>query len=234
MLEVKHKRNIFMMNEEQMASYTPQPPVKSRRSFKPFLVILFAVVILGGLGATGYYMYQRNQSLKSDVAARDAKITTLKKQVANLSTQNSSSDTSAKSDNTLDIRELGVSLTLPDSLKDISYSYNGISDADSSQKVSTVAFSTKALTDSDSACAAAGSVPPLGKFTKVSGQFVKSSTDADTSGNAPTLVKQFKDFYIAYVGSADMCSSTVDASAVANALKDFKDTFSTIKQLSDV
>lgn len=223
-----------MMNEEEMASYTaPQPPAKNRRSFKPVLVIFFALVILGGLGATGYYMYQRNQSLKSDVASRDAKIASLNKQVTNLSAQGSSSSTLVKSDNTLTIRELGVALTMSDSLKDISYSYNGISDADSSQKTATVAFSTKTLTDSDSACAASGSVPPLGKFMRGSGQLSKSSTDADTSGNAPVLVKQFKDFYITYVGSTDSCSNTVDASTVANSVKDFKDTFSIIKELSN-
>lgn len=219
-----------MMNEEQLASYTPQPPVKNRRGLKPFLVAFFVLVILGGLGAAGYYMYQRNQSLKSDVAARDAKISSLNKQVSNLSSQNNTSGASTQSDGTFKVRELGISLKLPDSLSDVTYSYNGQAASDvASEDTFSASFSTKALTDLDAACSSFSAAPPLGMLSKVSGQYPKTTSDAD-GATVPPLVKQFDDFYIAYTAPQSTCSDKVDATNVASLLADFKKAMTSVKE----
>jgi hypothetical protein len=213
------------MNEEPFVSYTSQPqPVKNHKGLKITLIVLLVLALLGAAGYGGYYLWNKNRALQTDVSNRDTEIKDLKAQVADLSAE----DTTAEADkNRFKIQELGVSLQLPEKLlKDVTYSYMGKS-VSTKYDGHNARFSTKALTDLDKNCAASGTAP-LGILTKVTGQYPKEANVETTPGQ---LVKQFSDYYIAFTSPQAACSDSKLDTTVTEALTSFKDTFSTIKEL---
>ena len=102
--------------------------------------------------------------------------------------------------------ELGISLKVPESIKDLKYSVETKTGTDG--KVMTTAyFTTPTLEYLDPACStkAPGA---LGSINKVAGQY---PTDDATKAVVGTLAKQFKDFYVSIPNISAYCSQKQDA-----------------------
>jgi hypothetical protein len=112
-----------------------------------------------------------------------------------------------------EVPELGVTITVPDSVKDLTYKTSTVTLKDG-QPATLTLFSTSSLTQLDSNCSA--SAGPLGSFEKVSGQY--PSNDPYAALNYGRLVKQYPTFYIAAGSPQAACSSksTAQAAAIAD------------------
>lgn len=201
----------------------PEPtPVKKSggKGLKVFLIVLLALIAVAGIGYSAY-AWNQNKSLQSDVTSRDAQIASLNSQVSTLKTAETTPvAVTATVGNVINIRELGLSITVPDSIKDISYRYTSSKDG-----IQTASFSTKAITDkyaNTGSCTSASTAPPLGELEKFPGQY--------KAGNSTVaLLKQFPTYYIAYSGPQSACVDVQDN--VDAQLKALKDSLSTVKEL---
>ena len=201
---------------------TPSAPTqKSRKGLKLVAIILLVLLAVAGVGYSAYAMMQ-NASQKTQLSDKDAQINTLNVKVASLETKTSSTTaaTATKSTgNVIPIRELGLSITVPDSIKDLTYSYSSSSYGESTQ------FSTKAITkkyQSKSECTSFGSAPPLGAISKSSGKAPVEMASAQ-------VVKQFSDYYVSYSSPQATCSDT--QTSAPPELQIFKDSLTTLKEL---
>jgi len=222
------------MNEEpqtqsQVPEYQPErlnqqlsiPPKKSRKGLK--LLTLF-ILILVALSAIGYaiYAWQQNQNLSAAISSKDNEIEKLKK-----SSEPAESAFMPVDIAIVPIRELGISITAPESLNDLTFSYSTLKGSNYDAQV--VYFSTKTLTDKDQECSSHNSAPPLGLLARVEGQF-PTTLNVDTAPGP--LVKQFANFYIASRAPQATCTDDVQLSTDSqNAFTSFKKTFSSIKEL---
>jgi Tfp pilus assembly protein PilV len=215
------------MNEQP--TITERPIIdKTKKNFKGlkiFAVIILSILMLGGAGYSAY-AWQQNQNLSSSSNTQKNTIKDLEQQLSSLKNSGVTNNTQLVG-NTVSLRELGISITVPDSVKDLTYSYSSY--ASGSSKRESVSFSTKALTDkyaAESECTSFGTAPPLGGLSKVAGKY---PVDANVQNAPGTLVKQFASYYIAYSNPQSICSSTETDISVE--LSDFKKSFSTIKEL---
>lgn len=203
---------------------TPEETPKKRRSLGKSIALV--IVILLAIAGVGYsvYAYMQNTSQQSALSDKDAQITALNKQISTLKAEATSdtttTDTSTTSGNVIVIRELGISITVPDSIKDLTYSYSPTVNKDA-----LVQFSTKTLTDKYVAtgeCSSSGTAPPLGALERMSGQ-------APATLMSSMLVKQFSGYYITYSSPQAVCAQS--QTTVPAELQIFKDSLSTVKAL---
>jgi len=202
---------------------TPSAPTqKPRKGLKFVVIILLVLIALGGVGYSVYAMMQ-NSSQSALLSDKDAQIKTLNVKVATLETQAPSTTvvTATKSTgNVIPIRELGVSITVPDSIKDVTYSYKPSTYGEETQ------FSTKKLTDTykaTSECTSFGASPPLGLIERREGQAGSGATASTT------VIKQFSTFFILYSTPQAPCANGQTGAPAE--LQIFKDSLSTLKEL---
>ena len=199
----------------------PSPEVETPRKRKGSK-ILFIVLVLLAVAGIGYsvYAFTQNSSQAASLGDKDQQIKSLNSQIAVLKSDSATSvPTTTNSGNTIAIRELGISLTVSDSIKDLSYSYT------SGGSMEDANFSTKTITDkyaNTGSCSSSSSAPPLGTISKIDGQ-------AKTPLTGQVLVKQFSLYYITYSAPQSDCVDT--QSSVATEIQAFKDSFTTIKEL---
>lgn len=153
------------------------------------VVLLVVIAVIAALAGTGWVVYQR-------VKPGTAKTNTTSNQ--NQTNQHAGNTGNPQTQaNTFRIPELGIELTLPDSLKDLKYAV----DTNSVPGTTFVRFTTATLEAQDGAgsqCTAAQSA--LGVMWK------SASNPADT-GAAATASKQIGDVYILYNRPQQGCSS---------------------------
>lgn len=209
---------------------TPEPtPVEPKNKTGKGWKILVTVIALIAIAALAYavYAFMQNKSQEASISDKDQQIKTLNGQIATLQSGNNSNSATAtttpvpstSTGTTIAFRELGISLTVPDSIKDLTYSYSSGSDFEN------VNLSTKAITDKYSntnSCTSFGTAPPLGGMSKINGK-----PQGPLTGQV--LVKQFSTYYITYSAPQSDCVDT-QASAAAQ-IQALKDSFSTIKEL---
>lgn len=120
--------------------------------------------------------------------------------------------------------ELGIQLTLPASLSDLSYTT--MSGKLQSGQAYTVAYvSTTSLVAMDKACDSA-----LGALSKVSGRY--PATGATPENSIRSIVEQFPNFYISYQHPQSLCSDDNSVEARAYILRTtFRDSFRTITEI---
>lgn len=104
----------------------------------------------------------------------------------------------------LSIKELDVSLTLPNTLDDITYVAAAPAQTEDGKTITRVGFSTKRITSLDPRCSA-NEGAPLGDLTRVAGQY---PTNANAGNSGGLLVKQFPDFYIGTHSLQAQCFET--------------------------
>lgn len=185
------------------------------------LVVLILIVFVGGI--YGVYAYQQNKikKLNTQVTSLTSQTSALNTEISNLKNSPSASiNTSSSSTQTIfKVPELGMSLTVPAALADLTYVTNSAKD--------TANLSTTNLSTLDSTCTASASTAPLGSLSKTNGQYPTSSSATTT------LVKQFSTYYISYTKPSSACSNVTQINTLVNSLTtDLKGTFSTIQSIT--
>ncbi len=182
--------------------------------------IILVLVIVALIGAVGYLVYKNHS--KTVVTPVAATTTTKPATTSPAKTATLSTATPVANANLIKLSELGVEITVPDSIKDLTYkvfTYTGTSAAlhdDSGKPLATTQanMSTSSLLADNTSCTPASS--PLGILFKVDGTYPTNPTSDNAGGK---LVKQFGGFYIGYSGgSAGGCDATQQRQAVGDAL----------------
>ncbi len=218
------------MNENPTT--TSDKSIKAKKSYSWLGaggVIVLMLIALVGIGFSAY-SWKHNRSLASTIDANNTQIQDLNNKVSSLtaSVANAQKATATTSNNVIAIKELGIKLTVPDSLSDLTYSYTSatVKDGATSTKIENANLSTKTITDlfQDNVCSS--QTAALGVLSRQDGQF-KAAYSA-------TLVKQFPTFYIAYSTPQEYCSQKqVDTrqQTVTQSLADLKSALASVEQL---
>ena len=219
------------MNNNQSLDPEPITPLYTKRNghkgLKVSLIVLLSLVTLGSIGYS-VYAFMQNKTQESSISSKDQQIKTLNSQIVSLKPTITSTDTTTNTTskgNVIPIRELGVSITVPDSIKDLTYSYKSFPDG-----TKVVGLSTQAITytyNKTNECTSYNTTsgsPALGFLEKVSGKYT------DTVRMDSQLVRQFSGYFIDFAGPQAACADN-QGPDVLNALKELKDAFSTIKEL---
>jgi Tfp pilus assembly protein PilV len=177
--------------------------------------VLLIVLILVVIGAVGYMAYRNDHKTKTvsttNTSTNKPATSTTK---TSTSTPSTSSQSSTSSTTTVfKIPELGIEVTVPNSIKDIVYKVNATGTVSTGQQTQSVTLSTQTLTNLDPDCSVNGSAPPLGTISKTQGQY-PSSPDADNASGG--LVKQFSTYYIAWRNPQAPCGSAPSTQTEAN------------------
>lgn len=167
---------------------------------------VIVVAIIGVIGAVGWFVYQHNRLQLGDAAARN--------QTTDQGT-NQQTTTTTSATTIVKVPELGLQITVPNDIKDLTYSVKTNTLRNGSQ-ATTAYFSTATLTALDANCGT-DVTTPLGTLQKVDGQYPSDPTAALDYG---TLVKQFPTFYISEGFPNGSCSSKASAAASASKFKD--------------
>ncbi len=191
---------------------------KNQKGFGTVESILVVIIVVL-IGAVGFLVY-KNHHKTAPVAS--ATKTTIVKSTAP-KTALSSTTTVVK------VPELGIQITVPNSIKDLTYST-----ANETLPNGNVAiyakFSTTSLTNLDAGCST--SFGPLGSLERASGQY--PSSDQDASLDYGKLEKQFSTFYISAGSPQAACSQNSTTENTAQLDKGaFFNSLSTITVLGD-
>ena len=198
------------------------PPKVSKNKPKMLLIAVAVLVFVIALGAIfGVYKWQHDKvvSLTQSVQAADAKAVPLEKQIQTLNNSLISAEPNvANNKNLFRLPSLGIELTIPDELADITSSSNS--------NGTVVNMSTQALTQLDPGCTASfGNGKALGDFSIVTGDFKNTANSI--------LIKQFPNYFIAYTAPPATCSSVATVNALdATLVTALKESFSTIQTIA--
>ena len=202
---------------------------RDRQSGFSIVEAVVVVAAIGIIGAAGWFVYQHNRVKGTGAASGTTQPATSTQPTQTTSAQN-----------IVKIPELGIQITVPDSIKDLTYKASTVTLRNGNQATLAV-FSTSSLTTADSSCGT--NFGPLGSLEKASGQYPSFSGSNPAPGSPidyGQLVKQFSTFYISSsFPNGGGCSSSKtagsDAAATANngtATSDksaFSSSFSTIQ-----
>lgn len=194
-----------------------------RKKSKAMSMALSLLVILIFVAAVlGVYEWQHKKitTLDAQVASLQSSVNSLNSKLNSKTTVTISTSPSSTSALTVfKIPELGVELSVPATLADLTYAVN------TGHTVSNL--STQTLTDLDAGCTANATTGlALGNISKTSGKF--------TATTGVTLVKQYPTYYISYTAAPSACSKVAQVSALTTTLAtDLKSSFSTIQQTSN-
>jgi Tfp pilus assembly major pilin PilA len=153
------------------------------------LLLIVVLILVGGLGYLGYKQVNKKSTTSTSSTTASTATTTKTTTPATTPTPNQ---------NIVKIPELGIQITVPDRLKDLTYV------ASKTEFGNAVAyFSTTTLTNLDAACSG-----KLGALTQIKGQYGQPGDGG--------LVKQFSAFWISGFTAQSQCSMD---NAAANALQ---------------
>jgi type II secretory pathway pseudopilin PulG len=173
-------------------------------------LILIALIVLIGL-----YVYSNHKTTNKTSTTNPTTSTT----------KTSSSSTTISNQDVIKISELGIEITVPNSIKDLTYQLQPTVTLANGVTATYAYFSTMSLTRADSGCS--DSNGPLGSLERAAGQY--PGGDVVDYG---TLVKQFSDFYISSATPQAACSSSDTVQSLAQTQKQaFVTAESTISQL---
>ena len=190
---------------------------KNQKGFSAVEAIL-VVLIIAIVGFVGWFVWHTNQTANKNLASSSSTKSPTFKQLP----KTTSTTTVVK------LTKLGVELTVPNSISDLTFSVQKATTVNSEPSQS-VNLSTSALAKLDSKCAADGTTPALGNLSKTNGQYPSSATVDNTSG---TLVMQFSTYYIGYTSPQSACSSKTAAETTATSdLTDLKSSLSSVTAL---
>ncbi len=195
-------------HESAPAVSTPTPPPtvtpeptnpKQKSGVKTVIVVILILLLIGGAGyGAYYYQQQRIDSQNVQINSLNHQIASLQKQIKAAKTAPS---TTVTNQNVIKITNLGFQITVPDSIKDLTFTTSSTTSA---------SLSTASLTAKDAACADNATVSGLGVFSKGTGVY------KTPIASPPILVKQFNGFYITYSSPQANCSTNVGTMAIAN------------------
>ncbi len=193
---------------------------KGSKAMTTILGIIIVLLIVGGI--YGVYSWQHKKVTQANSANA-----TLNYQIASLQNQLNTANKSlaaaqaALSNSTINISALGLSLTVPSSLKDLTMATNAapakLTVNGASVTPTEVNLSSTSLTALDSACSADKAA--LGILSKTAGQYPTAPTATNSSG---TLIEQFTNYYLAYSAPnacAKVASTNTAQTSLVNDLK---------------
>jgi outer membrane murein-binding lipoprotein Lpp len=194
---------IYPPGHESAPDSTPTPTVtpkpsepKQRSGLKKALIFVLVLVLIGGVGYGVYYWQQQQvKTLNTEVNTLTVQAAGLNKQITTLNAQVKADTKTAAvaNQNVIKITNLGIQITVPDSIKDLTFTTSSTTES---------GLSTASLTSKNATCSATDM--PLGNLNKATGTYPANPT----INNAPgALVKQFNGFYIAYSSPQAACSN---------------------------
>ena len=149
-------------------------------------IVIISVIILAILGALGFVFwnnFMKKEAVPTKTASKEASHSKV-----------------------FNIPELGISIELPNSIKDLTYTYTaaGVPTRAGGDEiiVGSVNFSTSTLTDKYPECSSAKS-NPLGGLTKITGTYKEGELGPTWSGGG--VIKQFSDSYLTFTGPQSAC-----------------------------
>lgn len=157
------------------------------------IIIGLVIALIGSLGFIFWQNYSNKNASGNDTNSNSSQV----KDAVDIDKQEE-----LNNKNVIKFKELGISIVVPDSIKDITYNYEtgetgGVVDG-------ATGLSTTSITNKYAECAADGTAPPLGVLFKVDGYYPDEVNVMTTPGK---LVKQFDGYYIAYRNPQSMCST---------------------------
>jgi hypothetical protein len=172
--------------------------------------VVFVVIVLL---ATIAGLVTNRQAAKQDQQLRPNTL-----QLSTIPSTKKPSPTSTANTTTFELAAIGINITVPNALNDLTYGAPA-------PRSDGYGLSTKTLTNLDDNCSAVSDNPPLGYFFKASGQY-------PANGRGPgRLVKQFAAFYIAWAAAAAPCSSNSSVMLLASQQQqNLEDSFMTIEE----
>ena len=168
--------------------------------------ILMVVVIVALIGVVGYMVYKNKH--------QPNKIVTVTKTVVTPASKNTTPTTTTPqtqtNQNIVKFPELGIEITVPDSIKDLTYVTEYQTDSTNGKPITYARLTTKSLEQLDSSCSASDSA--LGVITKGIGTY--PGQNPPTFDNYGDLQKQLTGFFIGYSRSKAACSQTASTLTV--------------------
>lgn len=168
---------------------------RTQGSVTVVIIVILTVAIIGSLGYVAWNSFRNEKTISATPSETKA------------STRKLTEDVPVE--NKVIIEELGISVVVPDSIKDLTYTYtpNGQPTKVNGKNivVGSVKFSTESLMSKYPECSPEeGS--PLGALTKVTGIHTDDVLGPTWSGGG--LKKQFSDNFITFVGPQYACFAT--------------------------
>jgi hypothetical protein len=155
------------------------------------ITIVLVVIILGTLGFVLWQNFLKTKPADSKTAQQTSNTSHMSKPIENV----------------VKIPEMGISFVVPDSLKDITYTYSSTNQptkvGEPNIIVGTASFSTKTLTNSYPDCSSDSTAPPLGGVTKITGTYGDGVLGPTWSGGG--VVKQFSDSFLTFAHAQAAC-----------------------------
>ncbi len=184
---------------------------------------ILAVAVMIVLGTGSWFVYQHNRTRATSAAAGN-------NQPPAKQTPKQTTTQPTPSQVAVNIPELGISITVPDDIKDLTYQVS--TGTLPGGKQGTIArLSTKALTTLDAQCGT--DFGPLGTLEKVDGIYPTQSQDQTSALDYGQLVKQFTTFFISYGSPQAGCSENSGARDAMGKFKgEFQAALTTIQQLN--
>lgn len=171
--------------------------------------ILLILLVVAALSVLGVYVYRHNH-VKPAVADTSSQTTATTKD----------NQTTPKADQSiLKITELGIQLTVPDSIKDLTYETHEAT-LKNGTKATVALFSTKSLSNADAKCGPESA--PLGSLLRTDGKYPSEKEDETNVLDYGQLLKQFTSFYVTVGHSQAGCSSEP---AVQTSISTYKSAF---------
>lgn len=178
------------------------------------VIVVITVLVTGG---TLIYRHNRNKTANSTSSSVNAS-----------TTSPTTSSTSSTNQNIKKIPELGIQITVPDSIKDLTYTPGTVTSNGQSMPVAD--FSTQSLTVMEPACASTNQPSTaLGRLAKTNGQY-----PADASTASGKLVKQFSTYYIISYNAPQASCAVNNGSAEKlreSQVADFQAALSSVQQI---
>lgn len=192
------------------------------------LIVILAIVIVGIIAIAGLLIYSKKVNPTKNATADVTDSAKLKGDPKTKQVEPEPATEMNK--NIVKIPELGIQLTVPDSIKDLTYkAYTG-SEVEG-RSASAARFSTASLTQLDSKCEP--EAMPLGSISTIQGQYPGDPKDANNIDKYGLLYKQFSAFYVIVGGPQEGCSTNnKDALSAQSTYKsEFTAAQSTIKPI---
>ncbi len=188
-------------------------------------MVLVVVCAITGVGWLAYSHYQSSHKAKSSssvVASSTPSTTSTVKTPVTVQ-----QPTTVANQNVVKIPELGIQITVPDSIKDLTYQTTSGTLNDGAH-ATMARFSTSSLATTDAKCGASSG--PLGVLESVSGQY-PTNIQQTALNDYGELIKQFPTFYVSYFSQNAACSANATTQATATQAKvAFTTAESTIQQ----
>lgn len=192
------------------------------------LELLLLIAVLLALTGIGVFVYSKQRGQQSPVVTSSQSVPTPEGTSTSPNgipggAASTPPPTSANSQNTVKIASAGIQIGVPDSLKDLTYSTSA------ANGVTSLTFSTTALTTAIPSCAASQGAGAFSTIIKGNGTY-----PGPTNPSSGGILKQYDNYYIAYTLPTGPCAknlSVENQNLLNNLSQDFYGSLSSVQGL---